>query len=172
MNESQTSAPQAKTTSGKSAIPSETVRPTKKQKELLEFIEKFIAQHGYSPSYREIMNGLDYRAVATVAQHIQSLIRRGHLRKRDHSARSLEVVAPTGAPDSLVPTNQVKAADEKWLVERVTQLFADVESQATVTQEQLGDIQIVLAAMRIIGLESATQSFATRLTELKKTQVV
>lgn len=34
-----------------------TVRPTKKQKELLIFIEDFITAHGYSPSYREIMQG-------------------------------------------------------------------------------------------------------------------
>jgi len=159
---------QAKPISVKVTIPDETVRPTKKQKELLEFIEKFIAQHGYSPSYREIMNGLDYKAVATVAQHVGSLIKRGHLRKRDHSARSLEVVAPTGALDSSVPTNQVKAADEKWLVERVNRLFTEAEAQATVSESQVADIQIVLAAMRILGLDGATQSFADRLRKLPK----
>jgi SOS-response transcriptional repressor LexA len=37
-----------------------TVRPTKKQRELLDFIAAFITEHGYSPSYREIMNGLNY----------------------------------------------------------------------------------------------------------------
>src|SRR3954466_6030740 len=69
------------------------VRPTKKQRELLTFIEKFINEHGYSPSYREIMSGLNYTSVATVALHVNNLIKRGHLRKRDHSARSLEVAA-------------------------------------------------------------------------------
>ena len=68
------------------------VRPTKKQRELLTYIEEFINQHGYSPSYREIMSGLNYTSVATVALHINNLLKRGHLRKRDHSARSLEVV--------------------------------------------------------------------------------
>jgi repressor LexA len=70
----------------------ETVRPTKKQRQLLTYIEGFIKEHGYSPSYREIMNGLNYTSVATVALHVNNLIKRGHLRKRDHSARSLEVV--------------------------------------------------------------------------------
>ena len=68
------------------------IRPTKKQQELLVFIAAFIAEHGYSPSYREIMTGLQYNSVATVALHVNSLIKRGHLRKRDRSARSLEVV--------------------------------------------------------------------------------
>ncbi len=72
-------------------------RPTKKQKELLSFIEAFIAEHGYSPSYREIMSSCNYTSVATVALHVNSLIKRGHLLKRDHAARSLEVVeAPKG----------------------------------------------------------------------------
>ena len=62
------------------------IRPTKKQKELLAYIQIFIEQHGYSPSYREIMNGLHYTSVATVSLHVNNLIKRGHLRKRDHSA--------------------------------------------------------------------------------------
>ena len=74
------------------------VRPTKKQKELLEFITAFIAENGYSPSYREIMNGLQYTSVATVALHVGNLIKRGHLRKRDHSARSLEVISQESLP--------------------------------------------------------------------------
>src|SRR6476469_10759782 len=91
-----------------------SIRPTKKQKELLSYIEAFIQEHGYSPSYREIMNGLSYTSVATVALHVNNLIKRGHLRKRDHSARSLEVVTPTEAVK--VTSNQIKPADEKWLV--------------------------------------------------------
>ena len=69
----------------------QAIRPTKKQKELLGFIEQFIAANGYSPSYREIMQGLHYTSVATVALHVNNLIKRGHLQKRDRSARSLEV---------------------------------------------------------------------------------
>ena len=84
----------------------ETIRPTKKQKELLTYIEAFITEHGYSPSYREIMAALGYNSVATVALHINNLIARGHLDKRDHSARSLEVVHKTGP--KTVQINQIK----------------------------------------------------------------
>lgn len=69
-------------------------RPTKKQKELLSFIDGFIKGNGYGPSYREIMRALDYRSVSTVATHVDGLISRGWLRKKDNSARTLEVVAP------------------------------------------------------------------------------
>src|ERR1700712_2166401 len=110
-------------------ITDSTVRPTKKQKELLAHIEQFIAEHGYSPSYREIMAALNYTSVATVALHVGNLIKRGHLRKRDRSARSLEVVHPSGTvPEVELPTNQIKPADEKWLVDKTEQLLSAAET--------------------------------------------
>ena len=72
----------------------ESIQPTKKQKELLNFIEEFINSHGYSPSYREVMQGLNYTSVATVSLHITNLISRGHLGKRNRSARSLYLIKP------------------------------------------------------------------------------
>jgi repressor LexA len=144
-----------------------SLRPTKKQKELLAYIERFIAEQGYSPSYREIMNGLQYTSVATVALHVNNLIKRGHLAKRDHSARSLEVVAPVGLVDVKLPTNEVKESEEKWLTQKIEKLFLDAEAGALPTQAQVDDIAILLAAMRILGLEGAAQSFTPRLTALR-----
>ena len=147
-----------------------SLRPTKKQRELLEFIEKFIVEHGYGPSYREIMNGLQYTSVATVALHVGNLIKRGHLIKRDHSARSLEVVAPTLQAEKPLLTNEVKPSEEKWLTENVEKLFADAEGQAIATEAQLQDIAIVLAALRVLGLEGSAQSFTARLSALRSAQ--
>lgn len=146
----------------------EILRPTKKQKELLGYIEQFIAEHGYSPSYREIMNGLEYTSVATVALHVKNLMARGHLRKRDHSARSLEVVQPSeGAVAPVLKTNEVKLADERWLVEKIEHQFSELEAAVKVTREQLDDIYVLLAALRVLGLDGAAQSFTSRTTTLK-----
>jgi len=145
-----------------------TVRPTKKQKELLGFIEAFIAEHGYSPSYREIMNGLQYTSVATVALHVGNLIKRGHLRKRDHSARSLEVVTPSGLEQATpLKTNEVKDGEEKWLVSKVERLFVEAESDVLPTTEQVDNLYIMLGALRVLGLDGAAQSFMERMSELK-----
>lgn len=65
---------------------------TKKQKFLLDYIKKFSKENGYPPSFREIMQGLDYSSVATVAQHIDNLVTKGYLRKRDNEARSIQLV--------------------------------------------------------------------------------
>lgn len=62
---------------------------TKKQRKTLDFVTTFIEQMGYSPSYREIANGLKLSSVATVAQHIDTLVEKGFLEKGNNSARSL-----------------------------------------------------------------------------------
>lgn len=66
---------------------------TKKQRELLNYLAEFIEANNYAPSYREIMKALNYKSVSTVANHIDSLITKGYLSKRDNSARSLEIIS-------------------------------------------------------------------------------
>lgn len=149
----------------------ETIRPTKKQKELLGYIEAFIAQNGYSPSYREIMGGMQYNSVATVALHVNSLIKRGHLRKRDRSARSLELVKPsiTTASQKIV-TKQLKASEEKWLVEKIELFFKEVEDAPTVIENKLDQLYVLIGALKVLGLDGAAQSFISRLSDIKKRQ--
>lgn len=157
--------PQAKKTEPEA----EPIRPTKKQYELLNFIENFIAQHGYSPSYREIMRGLNYNSVATVAMHVSNLIKRGHLQKRDYSARSLEVVKPKiGAAE--VKPKQIKVSEEKWLVEKIEIYFKEAESQATLEDKQLDQLYVLIGALKVLGADGAAQAFIPRLTDLKKNQ--
>jgi repressor LexA len=145
------------------------VRPTKKQKELLNFIETFIQEHGYSPSYREIMTGLKYNSVATVALHVNSLIKRGHIRKRDRSARSLEVVS--GNPTAKLISNQIAPSEEKWLVEKVEHAFQQVENLGgELAESGLDHLYVLLGALKVLGLEGAAQSFMPRLTALKHRQ--
>lgn len=103
-------------------------RPSKKQRELLTFIDGFIKGNGYGPSYREIMRALNYKSVSTVAVHVDGLIARGFLRKRDHSARSIEVIstAVTSAPPS------ANAEHLAWLRREVAQREADPNKAAEV----------------------------------------
>lgn len=100
-------------------------RASKKQRELLNFIDTFIKENGYSPSYREIMRALDYKSVSTVAVHVDGLIARGYLRKTDNSARSLEVLASGVSADS---TNL--ASHIAWLRRELKKRQADQTEQA------------------------------------------
>jgi repressor LexA len=148
---------------------SETVvRPTKKQRELLGFIEEFIAAHGYSPSYREIMKGLGYTSVATVSLHINNLIKRGHLRKRDRSARSLELTNPSEAAQAKLAPKQLKASEEKWLVEKIELYFSEAEKSTRVSEREIDQLYVLCGALKVLGLEGAANSFIARLSEVKK----
>ncbi|MCA9348053.1 hypothetical protein KC867_01435 [Candidatus Saccharibacteria bacterium] len=144
----------------------ESLRPTKKQKILLDFIDSFIREHGYSPSYREIMSGLRYNSVATVALHVNNLIKRGHLRKRDNSARSLEVVGSDSMREGKLEA--VKATQEKWLVDRVDAMLKTQEEADRPAEKDIDDIYVLIGALHVLGLDDAVRAFVPRLTDVKK----
>ena len=119
-------------------------RPTKKQKELLSFIDGFIKGNGYGPSYREIMRALDYRSVSTVATHVNGLIARGWLIKKDNSARTLEVVAPSES-DSAKPSVAASAKTaEHEIRAKLDELKQDNEANA----EAIGALE---KALELLG---------------------
>lgn len=144
------------------------IRPTKKQKELLSFIEQFIVARGYSPSYREIMQGLQYTSVATVALHVNNLIKRGHLQKRDRSARSLEVVKPTIVVEAKIIPKQLKTSEEKWLVDKIELFFKEAENAPAIIEKELDQLYVLIGALKVLGVHGAASAFIARLGELKK----
>jgi len=73
---------------------------TPKQKDILTFIEKFIGENDYAPSYREIAEHFGFSSVATVAEHIENLKLKGYLASDDNSYRSLKVTDVTVDPSS------------------------------------------------------------------------
>jgi len=136
-----------------------TTRPTKKQHGTLEFIKEFIDKHGYSPSYREIMKGCNYTSVATVALHVGSLIKRGHLVKRDKSARSLEVVAKSS-------TSAKKGSHKNELIEEIESRFARLEDE--VVQEVLDEVYVLVGAMKVLGHAETAKVYVNRISDINR----
>lgn len=62
---------------------------SKKQKEVVDFIKKYMSEKGYSPSYAEIGEGLGISSKSTVFKHIKSLKERGFISALDGKKRSL-----------------------------------------------------------------------------------
>lgn len=143
-------------------------RSSKSQRELLNFVDNFIQGHGYGPSYREIMRGLGYKSVSTVAVHIDGLLAKGYLRKRDRSARSLEVVTThideAPAVHRVAPT----PAQEKWLIGAVSKKFDDLEKDGS--PQILDEIYVLIGALKVLGLEGAHVAMKTRLIDYLKTK--
>jgi repressor LexA len=64
---------------------------TRRQKEILDFIEGFLDDRGYSPSFEEIAGFFQYRSLATVHEHLSNLQAKGYIRKNYNESRSIEL---------------------------------------------------------------------------------
>ena len=65
---------------------------TKKQKNLLIYINKKIRSTGVSPSYEEMKNSLNLKSKSGIHRLISALEERGFVKRLAHKARALEVV--------------------------------------------------------------------------------
>ena len=64
---------------------------TRRQKQVLDHLVHFIDRHGYSPSFEEIADGLKLTSLATVHKHLQTLEKKGFIRRGYNRSRSIEV---------------------------------------------------------------------------------
>lgn len=62
---------------------------TKRQREIVDFIESYVSQKRCSPSYREIQDFFGFSSLGSVYNHIQTLKRKGVLSETSKGARSL-----------------------------------------------------------------------------------
>jgi repressor LexA len=69
---------------------------TRRQKQVLDYLVKFIDRKRYSPSFEEIAEGLNLSSVATVHKHLDTLERKGFIKREYNRSRSVEVVAVPG----------------------------------------------------------------------------
>lgn len=138
-------------------------RSTKRQRELLMFVDGFIQGHGYGPSYREIMRALGYKSVSTVAIHIDGLIAKGYLRKRDNSARSLEVVTTQVSERK---QHTATPAQERWLVGAINERMNMFEERPS--QDLLDELFVLIGSLKILGLDGAYESLRSKLAAVQR----
>lgn len=65
---------------------------TVKQNEVLDCIKKYISNHGYPPTVREICKIKNYSSPSTVQKHIDALIEKGFIKKDKIKNRSIELL--------------------------------------------------------------------------------
>lgn len=82
---------------------------TRKQHELLMFIDKHLRDTGFSPSFEEMKEALNLKSKSGIHRLITALEERGFLKRRAHRARALEVMR---LPDSLNPRKAAAAPPE------------------------------------------------------------
>ncbi|MCI8396468.1 MAG: transcriptional repressor LexA [Clostridia bacterium] len=69
-----------------------TVELNKKEKAILKFIEKQIAEVGYAPSVREIGKSVGLRSTATVHGYLAKLEQKGYIKKENQKGRTLRLI--------------------------------------------------------------------------------
>ncbi len=65
---------------------------TRRQREILDFLNEFIEQHGYAPSLEEIGRRFGLSSLATVHKHLTNLQEKGFIRRAWNRSRSVELV--------------------------------------------------------------------------------
>lgn len=68
---------------------------TDRQKEILNFIESFITENGFPPTFREIAANFNIASTFGVKRHIDALVKKGHLSSISNSGRTLSLVNHT-----------------------------------------------------------------------------
>ena len=100
--------------------------------------------------------------MATVALHVNNLIKRGHLVKREHSARSLE---PVKAVTEKVHALDVAAMDSAWIFEHIEARFRLAEEEFR--QDIVNEIYVLIGAIKVLGFTDQAMAFAGRLQQLE-----
>ena len=62
---------------------------TKRQREVVDFIDEFIHKNHFSPSYRDIMAHFGFSSLGSVHCHLKILRRKGFVSQEDHCSRSI-----------------------------------------------------------------------------------
>ncbi len=104
---------------------------TKRQKQLMDYLQSYIAENQYAPTLDEIGRHFGLASLATVHKHLQNLERKGLIRRLANQSRALQLVDTATAAAAPVPLLGIVAAGAP---------IEQVETPETVTlpEEMLG----------------------------------
>lgn len=90
---------------------------TKRQLEVLQFINTYIDSNSFSPSYREIQDHFGFASLGAVSKHVQVLERKGRVAMEKNCSRSLsikeeEVTAAISSTDISLPLMGTISAEQ------------------------------------------------------------
>lgn len=76
---------------------------TKKQSQVLQFIDHYLSKYGYAPTYSEIAEHMGLASKSPVSKHIDALEAAGYIEKSAKSARGLRLLKPVASNDMVFP---------------------------------------------------------------------
>ena len=67
---------------------------TRRQRQILDYLQAYIEKRGYSPSFEEIARHLNVASLNGVYKHLRALEERGFIRRLSNQARSIQIRNP------------------------------------------------------------------------------
>jgi repressor LexA len=126
---------------------------TRKQHELLVFIDRHLKNTGFSPSFEEMKEALQLKSKSGIHRLISALEERGFLRRRHHRARALEVMR---LPDAAMPPGVMVAeearAEPSGLAPNVIRGDFTARLQGVRSASEAGAVQLPLYGRIAAGL--------------------
>lgn len=135
---------------------------TKRQREILDYLNDFIQQHGYAPSLEEIGKRFGLSSLATVHKHLTNLQEKGFIKRAWNRSRSVELVpaktgvssielpllgyVAAGRPIEAVTSNETIAVPEDFVGKRDTYVLR-VRGESMI-DEQIRDGDFVIVEDR------------------------
>ena len=65
---------------------------TKRQREILDYLNEYADAQGYAPSFEEIAEKFGYSSLATVHEHLSNLERKGYIKRSYNESRAIEIL--------------------------------------------------------------------------------
>ncbi len=135
---------------------------TKRQKQILSYLDASIRKNGYAPSLQEIGRHFDLSSISTVHKHLVHLEEKGYIRRHSNRARAIEVlpddahpgtreiplagVVAAGLPIEAIPTPELVAVPEDMIGRR--DVYALRVRGESMIDEQIRDGDYVIVENR------------------------
>ena len=65
---------------------------TKRQREILTYLQSYAEENGYAPSFDEIARQFNYNSLATVHEHLTNLERKGYIKRSYNESRAINIL--------------------------------------------------------------------------------
>ncbi len=65
---------------------------TRRQREILTYLQAYSGENGYAPSFEEIARHFNYNSLATVHEHLSNLERKGYIKRSYNESRAIQIL--------------------------------------------------------------------------------
>lgn len=136
---------------------------TKRQREILSFLQSYAEENGYAPSFDEIARQFNYNSLATVHEHLTNLERKGYIKRNYNESRAINILpsevfrravelplygsVAAGAPIEAIQGDESVAVPEEFVRRRGNHYVLRVKGSSMI-DEQIRDGDFVIVNER------------------------